>query len=349
MTLQVAQSDLQCIACAGQCAFSPVDQMLTCTSCGTAHQIIHPDDADPAQELHYHPDLAHTEQMEITRTRTHVCETCGGAVTFTGATLSEACAYCDGPVVLKAEEASYQTLGLIPFRLLDNDAQIRAVNWAKDRFAAPNDLHATVTQGRVAGIYAPFWTFDSHEAINYMLTYRYKSGKHWHTRTIRDKMQTSFDDMLMPASPHVTPLIRDGILHSFDPDHLRPYNPAYLAGFAAERHHQSVTEGLAANGPDKDLLIRNRIKTHARKTNVRSISYKTHTTGIRYRRVLLPIWILHYRYAGKPMKIVVCGIQGRTFGERPFSYRKLAGYAAAAAVALIGFGWAWGAAAVVAT
>ena len=82
----------------------------------------------------------------------------------------------------------------------------------------------------------------------------------------------------------------------------------------------------------------------ANKSNVTDISYKTHTTGIKYRRILLPVWILHYDYNNTAMKIVVCGIHGRTFGERPFSTVKLAGYAALAASATILFGWLWGAA-----
>lgn len=339
-----AQSDLQCASCAGQCAYHPDTQALRCTSCGTDHIITPDDSVDPAKEFHYHPDIAHTEQMAIQRAQTHVCETCGGEVTFTGAALSERCAYCDGPVVLKAQEASYQTLGLIPFRLVSDLAQDKAIAWAKARVAAPTDLGTVVSKGRVAGIYVPFWTFDSDEAISYMVSYRVKRGDNWITRHHKGDFNTSFDDLLMPASPHITPLIRDGILHEFDPASLRPYDPAFLAGFAAERHHQSVTEGLQANAPDKDLLIRNRIKQHSRKSKITNISYKTHTSGIRYRRILLPVWILHYVYGGKPMKVVVCGIHGRTFGERPFSYWKLTGLAALASAALIAFGWAWGAA-----
>ena len=60
-------------------------------------------------------------------------------------------------------------------------------------------------------------------------------------------------------------------------------------------------------------------------------------------RILLPVWILHYRYNDKPLKIVVCGLHGRTFGERPFSRLKLAGYSATLSAAALVFGWVWGA------
>ena len=72
------------------------------------------------------------------------------------------------------------------------------------------------------------------------------------------------------------------------------------------------------------------------------MSYKTDTTGITYRRILLPVWILHYEYEGEAMKVVTCGLQGRTFGERPFSMAKLTTMAALASAAVAAFGFLWG-------
>lgn len=338
-----AQRDLLCPSCAGQCVFSPERGGLACQSCGAHHPILPPTDKDAAAEFHYDPALPHTEQTELDRTQIHQCQTCGGGVVFTGPQLSERCAYCDGTLVLSPPERAYDSFAMVPFAIPQAEAQARALAWIAARRAAPVGLRALVAQGRVAGIYVPFWTFDSKEAIQYLVRYRVRSGKDSVTRTKQGAMQTAFDDMLMPASPHVTPLIRDGILHDFDPAELRVFDPAYLAGFAAERHHQSVTEGLAANEADKDILIRNQIKHHSRRSNIIGISYKTHTSGIRYRRILLPVWILHYTYNQRAMKVVVCGLHGRTFGERPFSGWKLWGYSAALSAAVIAFGLLWGA------
>lgn len=340
---EVAQRGLQCPACGGQCTFAPKGQALKCESCGALHDIKTDAAYDPTDEFHYHPDTPHTEQALISNDHVHQCETCGGEVVFTGPALSDRCAYCDGPVVLRPGDESFQTMGLIPFRLSEAEAQALALSWIGKRLAAPSDVLSVVAQGRVAGIYAPFFTFDSHEAVDYWATYRTGSGKNTRTRKTRGKMRIFFDDLIAPASPHVTPMIRDGILHDFDPEDLRPYEPEYLSGFAAERHHLSVPEGLAANEADKDLLIRNRIKSHVNKSRITNVGYKTHTSGIHYRRILLPVWILHYQYAEKPYKVVVCGLRGRTFGERPFAKLKLLGYSATISALAILTGWAWGA------
>jgi len=262
---------------------------------------------------------------------------------FTGAALSDRCAYCDGPVVLSEDDKAYETMALVPFAVTRDRAEVRAGVWVGKRLAAPNDLPDAVGEGRIAGLYAPFWTFDSHEAVQYWAQYTTGSGDNRRTHRTSGRMKIAFDDLLVPGSPHVTPLIRDGILHEFDPRKLRPYITGYLSGFAAERHHQSVDEGLQSNIDDKRLLIRNRIKLHINKSGVKNIRFSTDTSGIRYRRILLPVWILHYNYGGKPMKVVVSGIDGRTFGERPFSKWKLAGYSALASAITIAVGLAWGA------
>lgn len=337
------QSELQCPSCAGQCLYDPAQQALCCDSCGNVQRLEGDDDAQAQAEFPYDPDMPAPEETSTFNDRVHRCETCGGTVTLVAKSLSTRCAYCDGPVVAAASDNAYDPMALIPFRIPERDAQRFALNWVGKRLAAPSDLAGIVAQGRVAGIYVPFWTFDSEEAVNYWAKYTVRRNKRSIVKKVKGHMRISFDDMLAPASHHVTPLIRDGILHDFDPARLRPYRAGYLSGFAAERHHQTVAEGLEANEDDKRLLIRNRIRRKIAKRAVHDIGYRTDTTGIHYRRILLPVWILHYQYKGTPMRVVVCGIQGRNYGMRPFSNWKLAGYAALMSALTVAIGLVWGA------
>lgn len=340
---QAIQSTLQCASCGGQCAYDPEPEGLKCQSCDTVRSLEAPWDAKAQIEYGYDPEVPAQEPQSRPEVMEHGCETCGGRVMFTGPALSEVCPYCEGNVVLAEPEYGYDTMALVPFKVTRATAEKLAKHWAAGRWAAPNHLARYVNDGRFAGLYAPFWTFDSEEAVQYWAKYRVRSGKKTRTRSTSGRMRIEFDDLLVPASPHVTPLIRDGILHEFDPSRLRPYRAGYLAGFAAERHHQTVAEGLEANERDKALLIRNRIKRYINKSGVHDITYRTDTSGIHYRRILMPVWILHYDYAGKPKKIVVSGIDGRTFGERPLSLWKLTAYAAAISATVIAFGAFWGA------
>ncbi len=340
---EASQLELLCPNCAGQRHFEPVNGLLTCASCGETEDLSTDDDHKAAEEFPFDPDKPMSEPICAFSTKAHHCQTCGGDVTFTGPALSERCPYCDGPVVLAPADIAFETMALVPFAETEKNARTNALSWVKARWAAPNDLNKAVEQGRFSGLYAPFWTFDSEEALQYWAKYKVGSGDNQRTRSTSGDMRISFNDMLVPASFHVTPLIRDGIMHDFDPFSLRPFRAGYLSGFAAERHHQSVSEGLQTNAKDKDLLIRNRIKSRINKRGVHGITYRTDTSGIHYRRILLPVWMLHYTYKNKSMKVVVSGIDGRTFGERPFSLIKLTAYAFVLTALALAFGMAWGA------
>ncbi len=337
------QSDIQCQSCGGQCAFDPAQQDLLCQSCGSLWPLATENDHEAATEFPFNPDAPMEEYPGLQGDQIHQCETCGGEVIFTGPALSENCPYCNGPVVLRIEDKAYATMALVPFRITRDHASEHITNWISRRFAAPDNLANTAETGRIASIYAPFWTFDSREAIEYWASYTTGSGDKRRRHHVSGTMDVFFDDLLVPASEHVTPLIRDGVLHDFRPDYLRPYRAGYLAGFAAERHTMPVQKGLRLNKQDKDLLIRNKIKKHVGRHNARVDRYRTDTTGIHYRRILLPVWILHYTYDGHAKKVVVSGIDGRTYGERPFSKWKLAGYSAVLTAITIAFGWIWGA------
>ena len=114
-TQPIAQTNLLCTSCAGQCAYEPASGALTCHSCGTRHTIFVDPDEDPTLEQHYHPDLPHTEQPEFTQDRAHQCQTCGGEVVFQGFSISEHCPYCNGVLVEKSNDESYPIVGVIPF------------------------------------------------------------------------------------------------------------------------------------------------------------------------------------------------------------------------------------------
>ena len=53
--------------------------------------------------------------------------------------------------------------------------------------------------------------------------------------------------------------------------------------------------------------------------------------------------VLHYAYKGKPMKVVVSDINGRTYGKRSFSIPKIAAYSGLLSTIVIVIVLAWGA------
>lgn len=318
------QAALQCPFCAGQRRFSPETGRLVCESCGKDSEIEDDGALEARREQAYDPNDLDGEIPEVDRA--HRCESCGGEVVFVGRAVSERCPYCNGPIVLHGGHARFMPSGLIPFAVAQTQAEANIRHWLRSRWAAPGDLRGAVSDGRVAGVYAPFWTFDASHAINYWAKKRVGFDDDAKWVDVTGATTLAVDDAVIAASDHVTPAIRDGIMHGFSPDKLRSYLPAYLAGFAGELHQGRVSEGLERYRRDIEVKVHRRIRRDIGTPRVSDIRYLAELSGIRFRRILLPLWIWHFTYRGEPMRIVVSGIDGKTFGQRPYSRQKLLAY-----------------------
>ena len=334
------QAGLRCPSCGGQRAFDPQSQGLKCDDCGALSEVVIDTARDGQREMAYDPGAPEDEPPEIDHA--HRCDACGGEVVFVGRAVSENCPYCDGPVVLFGGHAHYAPSGLIPFGLPRAAAEAKIAPWLRGLWAAPGDLAQVVAEGHMAAIYAPFWTFDASKAVDYRAQKRVGSGKRARWRNVSGRVSMVFDDAVVGASDHVTPAIRDGIIHGFNRAWLKPYQPEYLAGFAADLHGMRVSDGLRKMMRDVEIQVEQRIRADAR-GRLRNIDWSAEVSGVRFRRVLLPLWILHYRYADRPYRIVVSGIDGRCFGERPFATSRLMGLAAMVGGLLLCLGMALGA------
>lgn len=339
---EAVQDALLCGACGGQQRYDPASKGLICDHCGARSDIIDDHHLDARREMAYDPKKVE-EPPAVDHA--HLCQTCGGEVVFVGKAVSDRCPYCNGPVVLNAGHAHYIPSGLIPFAITQTEAMKQLHGWAASRVGAPNDLLEKVEQGDIAAVYAPFWTFDADKTVSYSARKRVHRGKQTYWRNIKGVTGLVLDDQITAASDHVTPAIRDGIMHGFDPALLRPYLPEYLAGFAAELHGTNVSDGLGHMMQDLEPVVHEEIKRDAGSRSLHSIHYTSKLRDVRFRRVLLPLWILHYRYGDKAKRIVASGIDGKTFGERPFSKSKLVGYAFVLAVAVFALGGVLGIAA----
>jgi hypothetical protein len=66
-------------------------------------------------------------------------------------------------------------------------------------------------------------------------------------------------------------------------------------------------------------LVRRDIGGDEQRINSMDVDYSAMT----YKHVLLPVWIMAYRYGDKPFRVVVNAITGQVHGERPYSVPKI--------------------------
>ena len=125
----------------------------------------------------------------------------------------------------------------------------------------------------------------------------------------------AFDDLLVPATPSVPgALLRQ--LH-FDTQTLLPYAAEYLLGWPAEVYRIPVAEAsLAAR--ELALAVHREEAAQVAHTDVEDFAIERVELSIAsYKLVLLPLWIVGYRYDGYSYPLLVNGQTGTAAGEAP--------------------------------
>lgn len=328
-------------------AFNPSRHALACAACGSTRPLPEPTrdaQAQALQEQDYQDALRRLAASEPSlQARVVDCPSCGAQTRFDGHVAGELCAFCASPLLVEQAhlERLIQPQALLPFALDRPAAQRVFAQWVAGRWFAPNALKRTVNQADgIRGVYAPWWTYDASS----LTTYRgergvrrqvaaNESGDHTHPsnapRTVIDwtpvagVVQVDFDDILVVGSPSI-PAHLARVLDRWNMAALRPPEPELMAGFSVEVYRHGLEQGFSeARGrmqPAIEAAIQRDIGGDAQRIHGR----QTVVDHIRFKHLLLPVWIGSFRFGGKAYQVVVNGQSGEVEGDRPYSVAKIA-------------------------
>ena len=338
----------QCQNCGAMMEFDVGTQALKCPHCGTVIKILndtsriveHPLTAASAQRIH----------VAEKKSATMECKSCGARIEVEPTCTATSCPYCGAPYVLaeKQEEVIIPD-GVMPFQIDRDKCGDLFRNWLKGRFFAPRALRMLYQQGKLQGVYLPYWTFDADAGCYYTA-----QGGRRHTRVVRDRnghehtetwvewFPTSghvgrfFDDILIRASEKLDSKLLGGI-EPFDTHHLNSYSPDYFAGYEAEccsreidiAHNEAreIIEAELHRMASRDVLRR---FDEVRFVNIRP-EYHRET----YKHVILPVYATAYDYKGRKYTVLVNGQSGKIKGGYPKSPAKIGALIAAIAAVII--------------
>jgi hypothetical protein len=353
-----APRSFACAACGAPMAFDPARSALACAACGQVRALPEPTADAQAQALREQDYLAALRRLAAREpaleARVVDCPSCGAQTRFEGHVVGDRCAFCATPLLL--DQAHVERLirpqAVLPFALDKTAAQRVFAQWVGSRWFAPNALKATVRAADgVKGVYMPWWTYDAATVT----TYRGERGVHRRvaevrpnataqggvptTRVVTDwspaagAVAVPFDDLLVAGSPSVPPHLAR-VLDRWALDRLRPPADELLAGFSVEVYRHGLEDGFGqartAMTPVIDAAIARDIGGDAQRIHAR----QTVVDEIRFKHLLMPVWIGSYRFNGKPYQIVVNGQSGEVEGDRPWSALKIALAVVAALIVL---------------
>ncbi len=338
---------LKCRNCGGDLEFNPGTQSLKCPFCGTVNE--NPDTIPEVhEELDFHGALEKFRNSEDTvEVQIEKCPACGAEVTLEANATTAKCDFCGTSIVAggkshKAMKPQY----LLPFKVSGDDAKKTFRQWIMKRKFAPNDLkkHARMTEP-LKGIYYPFWTFDADTRSRYsgergihytrQVERTDSEGKRY-TDTVTETRWTSvrgtvkrfFDDVLIAASRTLKNKLT-GRLDEWNLKEMVRYDEKYLKGFKAESYSVDLEEGFNLAKEVMNEQIRSDIRRDIGGDEQRIRSIDTDYSDITFKYILLPIWVVMYKFKDKYYQVLVNGSTGEIEGERPFSIAKIAALVAA--------------------
>jgi Zn finger protein HypA/HybF involved in hydrogenase expression len=329
--------------------FKPGTLSLVCPYCGRT-QKIQRDEPATIEEYSFEKALAGKKTVPFRALADNGkelrCSGCGAVTIVT--VQSTRCPFCDSPVVL--EEASEDVIApesVLPFSQNRTEAREIFKKWLKSRWFAPGDLVRRVRRDGIDGVYLPYWTYDAETETEYdgqKGTHHYETerrqGKTVRVRktsweSVSGRVRVSFDDVLVSASESLPPaLLRQ--LEPWDLGELRSFQPSYLSGFLAERHGVDLEQGFQEAKQRMSRQIVQAVRSDIGGDEQRVYSSQTEHRNVRFKMLLLPLWISSFRYQNKVYRFIVNARTGEPTGERPYSVAKIS-LAAACALGVLGF------------
>ncbi len=339
-----ADKKFACPACGGDAHWNPSKKALVCSYCGTEA----PGDLDESSGEVREIDLVSAlrnlgeEARGWKSDRTSVkCQSCEAITVFEASTTAKRCEFCGSTQILAYEQrqAPISPESLLAFVVTESQVRESMRRWYGSRWFAPNRLKKGAMTDTVKGVYIPYWTFDAQAHADwtaqsgyyYYVTESYRDSEgNTRTRQVRKtRWQNSsgsldhfFDDELVAGTKGV-----DGDLltkvEPFPTKELVPYDPGFVAGWlveqyqidliAAAQHSQQRMEGKL-----KQLCARDVPGDTHRFLKVRS-QYRQQT----FKHILVPIWILSYRYGERTFQVVINGVTAEIAGRYPKSFWKI--------------------------
>lgn len=104
---------------------------------------------------------------------------------------------------------------------------------------------------------------------------------------------------------------------------LVPYDPGYLAGWLVERYQIDLVAAAQQSRQRMDAKLRAMCSAAVPGDTQRNLEVRARYSGLTFKQILAPLWLVAYTYKGRAYQVVVNGVTGKVSGRRPWSWLKI--------------------------
>jgi ribosomal protein S27E len=360
MTPEKKAAQFPCPGCAADMQFDPATGGMKCPFCGQTQALPATGGRESVPPHGFDEFVAAgaAKLQVLTGQALQVsCDGCGSVVAFEPPEVAGICPFCGAGLVAQPKTADPLIApdGLLPAKVPKEQATAEIKQWLQSRWFAPNALKRFARPEGINGVYLPFWDYDADTDSRYTGA----RGQHyWETEyytetdnngnTVqreRQVMRTAwypcagevarhFDGVLVGASKAVHEDKLDA-LEPWDLESMRPYEPAYLSGFKAQRYQLELPDGFEKAKAVMHGTITEDVRRNIGGDEQQIHQIETQYANVMFRHLLLPVWIGAYRFRDKVYQVAVNARTGEVQGERPYSTAKIAALVAAVVLLIV--------------
>jgi hypothetical protein len=297
------------------------EEDLFCANCGT--------EAPLGQGL--------TKPQARKATHNFTCDGCGASMSFDASARTLRCPFCASEGLTKQADAKVLAPELVvPFQVERQQAVSSMRSWLGRGFWRPGDLSEDALVVSMTPVYVPYWVFEAKTHTYWTADTNdlpLLSRGDW--RPLSGEHRASYRDLLVGAS-HALTGRETAAICPFDMSAARPPDEVDLDQVTVEQFCvvRKYARPLARQGLEQ---LEAQACTQYVPGRCRNMHVNLRVEGLSSRPVLLPVWIMAYRYRDSLYRFLVNGQSGRATGQAPTSALKIAAAVGIAIVAgLIG-------------
>jgi predicted RNA-binding Zn-ribbon protein involved in translation (DUF1610 family) len=262
-----------------------------------------------------------------TRTSTHNfdCRGCGASMSYDASAGSLRCPFCGSEELDESQSSTALSPNrVMPFAVSHNDATARMTEWLGRGFWRPGNLSEQAIIVTMTAVYVPYWVFEATTHTYWTAdTNHTPSGARGDWFPMSGEHHGDYQGVLVGASGALSPAETAAIC-PFDlgpgvsPDKI-DLDDVTVEQFSVPRKYARPLARQGLETMERDTCQDRYVPGRARNMKV-----NTRIEGLASEPVLLPIWIMAYRYNERVFRFLANGQTGKCTGTAPTSLKKIA-------------------------
>jgi len=232
---------------------------------------------------------------------------------------------------------------VVGFAVPPDEASRRFDHWLRENtWFRPGDLKLAQLEGKLRGIYLPFWSFSMLAES----TWNAQIGEYWYrtetytttvngktvtrTRRVRETewwglsglhhnyysgyLVTGSRGLAQPESQRIQP---------FRLEALKRYQPYFLAGWLSEEYSVEREAALAQCRAEFERRVEADVAAFLPGDTHSDLNVHSEFSQVGTDLILLPVYLATYRYQDKLYRFLLNGQTGKIAGDKPLSWRRI--------------------------